>query len=228
MVFSDSKKWNNNSSQSDSLRNKLLEATQSQGPLKPRIEEAQKKLQIQVSKLESISSKLQEKDNVIFNRIIDAMKNHDSQYAKVLSNELSQIRKMSKMVDSGKIAFEQIQLRLNTMTELGDVVVTLSPAMSVIKGIQGGLSSMMPQADQSLGQISELLGNILSGSNQLPTTEIVSGRGLTFDDEAIKIIEEASAIVEENTRDKLPDLPLSTADKIGSSRNSERKETSAY
>ena len=228
MVFSDSKKWNNNSSQSDSLRNKLLEATQSQGPLKPRIEEAQKKLQIQVSKLESISSKLQEKDNVIFNRIIDAMKNHDSQYAKVLSNELSQIRKMSKMVDSGKIAFEQIQLRLNTMTELGDVVVTLSPAMSVIKGIQGGLSSMMPQADQSLGQISELLGNILSGSNQLPTTEIVSGRGLTFDDEAIKIIEEASAIVEENTRDKLPDLPLSDADKIGSSRNSERKETSVY
>ena len=66
---------------------------------------------------------------------------------KVLSNELSQIRKMSKMVDSAKLAFEQIQLRLNTVTELGDVVVTLNPAMSVIKGIQGGLSSMMPQAE---------------------------------------------------------------------------------
>ena len=41
------------------------------------------------------------------------------------------------------------------MTELGDVVVTLSPAMSVIKGLQSGLSGMMPEADQSFGQISE-------------------------------------------------------------------------
>ena len=55
-------------------------------------------------------------------------------------------------------------LRLNTMTELGDVVVTLNPAMNAIKGIQGGLSSMMPQADQSFGQISDLLGNIMTGS----------------------------------------------------------------
>ncbi|HZE78618.1 MAG TPA: Snf7 family protein [Nitrososphaeraceae archaeon] len=229
MVFGDSKKkWNNNGSQTESLRDKLLDVTQSQGPLKPRIEEAQKRLQIQVSKLDSISSKLQEKDKVIFNRIVDAMQNHESHYAKVLSNELSQIRKMSKMVDSAKIAFEQIQLRLNTMTELGDVVVTLNPAMSVIKGIQGGLSSMMPQADQSFGQISDLLGNIMSGSSQISSAEIVAGGELTFDDEAIKIIEEASAIVEESTRDKLPDLPISSADRADLNRNSGRKETSVY
>ena len=77
------------------------------------------------------------------------------QYAKVLSGELAQIRKMGKMVNSAKLALEQIHLRLNTITELGDVVVTLSPAMSVIKGIQGKLSTMMPEADHSLTQISE-------------------------------------------------------------------------
>src|SRR5919107_678902 len=110
---------------------------------------------MQISKLESISSKMDEKDHLIFKRVVHAMQNHDSYYAKILSNELSQIRKMNKMVSSAKLAMEQIQLRLNTITELGDVVVTLSPAMSVIKGIQGGLSSMMPEADQSFGQISE-------------------------------------------------------------------------
>ena len=56
MVFGDSKKWNNNA-QSESIRDKLREAAQSQTPLKPRIEEAQKKLQIQISKLDSISFK---------------------------------------------------------------------------------------------------------------------------------------------------------------------------
>jgi division protein CdvB (Snf7/Vps24/ESCRT-III family) len=229
MVFgSDSnKKWSNNA-QSESISDKLREAAHSQAPLKPRIEEAQKKLQMQISKLDSISSKLQEKDKVIFNRIVNAMQNHDNHYAKVLSGELSQIRKTNKMVNSAKLAFEQIQLRLNTMTELGDVVVTLSPAMSIIKGIQGGLSSMMPQADQSFGQISELLGNIMSDSSQIPSAEI-GGKELTFDEEAIKIIEEASAIVEENTKDKFPDLSLSAADDImQSNSSSRRKETSMY
>jgi division protein CdvB (Snf7/Vps24/ESCRT-III family) len=228
MVFGDSKKWNNNA-QNESIRDKLREAAQSQTPLKPRIEEAQKKLQIQISKLDSISFKLQEKDKVIFNRIVNAMQNHDSHYGKLLSGELSQIRKTNKMVNSAKLAFEQIQLRLNTMTELGDVVVTLSPAMSVIKGIQGGLKTMLPEADQSFGQISELLGGIMSGSSQIPTVEIGS-RDLSFDEEALKIIEEASAIVEEDTRDKFPDLPLSSpADRAQSSDTSSgRKETSMY
>ena len=228
MVFGDGKKWNNNA-QSESIRDKLREVTQSQTPLKPRIEEAQRKLQIQVSKLDSISNKLQEKDKVIFSRIVNAMQNHDSHYAKVLSGELSQIRRTNKMVTSAKLAFEQIQLRLNTMTELGDIVVTLSPAMSVIKGIQGGLKTMLPEADQSFGQISDLLGGIMSGSSQMATTE-VGTKELTFDEEAIKIIEEASAIVEEDTRDKFPDLPMSsTAERMQSSdSNVGRKETSIY
>jgi division protein CdvB (Snf7/Vps24/ESCRT-III family) len=228
MVFGDGKKWNNNA-QSESIRDKLREATQSQTPLKPRIEEAQRKLQIQISKLDAISSKMQEKDRVIFNRIVNAMQNHDSHYAKVLSGELSQIRRTNKMVNSAKLAFEQIQLRLNTMTELGDVVVTLSPAMSVIKGIQSGLKTMLPEADQSFGQISELLGGIMSGSSQIPTTEIGS-RELTFSEEAVKIMEEASAIVEEDTRDKFPDLPLSSsADREQpSDYGGGRKETSTF
>ena len=167
-----------------------------------------KNYSLQISKLDGISNKMHEKDNLIFKRIVYAMQNHDSQYAKVLSNELSQIRKMDKMVCSAKLAMEQIQLRLNTITELGDVVVTLSPAMSVIKGIQGGLSSMMPEADQSFGQISDLLSNIMNDSSQIPNTEI-SGTGMISED-SMKILEEASMVVEQTMKDKFPDLPSSS------------------
>jgi division protein CdvB (Snf7/Vps24/ESCRT-III family) len=194
--------------QGESVSNKLLEGLKPQAPLKPRIEEAQKRLQIQISKLDAISTKMEEKDNVIFKRIVHAMQNHESHYAKVLSAELSEVRKMGKMVSSAKLALEQIHLRLNTMTELGDVVVTLSPAMSVIKGIQGGLSSMLPEVDQSFGQISDLLGGIMNESGHIPTAEI--GQATLLNEESIKILEEASSIVEESTKDKFPDLPAST------------------
>jgi division protein CdvB (Snf7/Vps24/ESCRT-III family) len=204
------RKWSNDYTSKDGIREKFREAAQSQTPLKPRIEEAQKKLQIQVAKLEGMSSKMQEKDKVIFNRIVKAMQNHDSHYGKLLSGELSQIRKMIKTIDSAKTAFEQIQLRLSTMTELGDVVVTLSPAMNAIKGIQGGLSSMMPQADQSFGQISDLIGNVMTGSNQMSAASVgIDSSSIKLDEEAMDILQEATSQVEENTRDKFPDLPLS-------------------
>ena len=214
MVFvsggNSNKKWNNDNSQGEGIRDKLREAAQSQTPLKPRIEEAQKKLQMQIAKLEGMSSKMQEKDKVIFSRIVKAMQNHDNHYGKLLSGELSQIRKMIKMIDSAKVAFEQIQLRLNTMTEMGDVVFTLGPAVNAIKGIQGGLSSMMPQADQSFGQISDLLGNIMTGSNQTPAmTAAIDSSSIKLDEEAMDILQEATSLLEENTRDKFPDLPLS-------------------
>jgi division protein CdvB (Snf7/Vps24/ESCRT-III family) len=219
MVFSsdNNKKWNNDYTSKEGIRDKLREAAQSQTPLKLRIEEAQRKLQIQIAKLDGISSKMQEKDKVIFGRIVKAMQNHDSHYGKLLSGELSQIRKIIKMLDSAKVAFEQIQLRLNTMTELGDVVVTLNPAMNAIKGIQGGLSSMMPQADQSFGQISDLLGNIMTDSGQTSNmTAAIDSSSIKLDEQAIDILQEATLLVEENTRDKFPDVQLSK-DKIISS-----------
>ena len=201
MSFKD--KWNK--TQSENMAVKILESIKSQTPLKPRIEEAQKKLEMQITKLESISGKIVEKDQLIFKRIVHSIQNHDIQYAKLLSNELSQIRKMSKMVDSAKLALEQIQLRLNTITELGDVVVTLTPAMSVIKNIQGGLTSMVPEADQSLSQISDLMGGILSDSAQIPKHEVDSGRPLS--EESTSIIEEATTLVEQSMKEKFPDLP---------------------
>jgi division protein CdvB (Snf7/Vps24/ESCRT-III family) len=223
MVFASgsnsNKKWNNDYTSKEGIRDKLRDVAQSQTPLKPRIEEAQKKLQMQVAKLEGMSSKMQEKDRVIFSRIVKAIQNHDSHYGKLLSGELSQIRKMIKMIDSAKAAFEQIQLRLNTMTELGDVVVTLSPAMNAIKGIQGGLSSMMPQADQSFGQVSDLLGNIMTDSSQAPAmTAAIDNSSIKLDEEAVDILQEATSLVEENTRDKFPDLPLSEDRVVSSSK----------
>jgi division protein CdvB (Snf7/Vps24/ESCRT-III family) len=141
--------------------------------------------------------------------VVLAMQSHDASHAKVLSGELSQIRKMNKMVTSAKLALEQIQLRLNTITELGDVVVTLSPAMSVIKGLQGGLAGMMPEADQSFGQISDLLGNIITDSGQIPNNEIGTVSG--FNEDTARIMEEASAVVEMNMKNKFPDLPSTTS-----------------
>ena len=66
---------------------------------------------------------------------------------------------------------------------------------------------MMPQADQSFAQISDLIGGIMSESGQISSGEMAISNGVTgLNEESMKIIEEASALLEENTKSKFPDL----------------------
>jgi len=56
-----------------SFGEKLQNTVKPAGPLKPRIEYAQRKLQLQVSRLDSITHKLKEKDQSIFRKIVSAI-----------------------------------------------------------------------------------------------------------------------------------------------------------
>jgi division protein CdvB (Snf7/Vps24/ESCRT-III family) len=93
---------------------------------------------MQISKMDNTSNKLKEKDNRVFNNVTEALQNHNMQQARSLSSELSQIRRINKVVDSTRMTTEQVKIRLETVTELGDVMFTLGPATSTIKTLKGG------------------------------------------------------------------------------------------
>ena len=53
---------------------------------------------------------------------------------------------------------EQVKLRLSTVSELGDLVVTLSPCMSIIKGLAPSLNGLMPEVNNSMQDMSQSTG----------------------------------------------------------------------
>ena len=177
-------------------------------PLKNRLDTAQKKLQLQITKLAEIDTKLQQKNNAIFEKIVNSKKANNETYAKVYANELAEIRKHQKMISNAKLKMEQIQIRLNTVSELGDVVVTLSPCMSVIKGLSTELGGMMPTVSDSMQDLSNMLGDIVTGSSI--THDGSLGQMDTMNSDATAILEEAQSIVSENTRQSMPDPPSAT------------------
>ena len=61
-----------------------------EGPLKPRVEGAARTLNQPISKLDSISKQLEQKDAKLFQRIVDAQQNHDKIKAKGLATELGE------------------------------------------------------------------------------------------------------------------------------------------
>ena len=190
--------------QKPGMGDKVKEAIRPSGPLKPRLEDAIRAIQTQVARLDATSTKLKERDAAIFNKVVTAIQKHDTQHASVYANELAEVRKMNKMVTSSRLALEQIVLRLNTVTELGDIVVTLGPAMSVIRSVKSGIISVLPEAEREINEISGLLSSILVDAGQ------TSGSTLNFEaanEDAEKILAEASAVAEQRMKERFPELP---------------------
>ena len=184
---------------------KLKESLRPQSPLKPRIETAVNKLQLQTSKLDTMLTKLNERDASLFRRVVEAMQRHDADSAKVLSNELAEVRKISKTLGQSKIALEQVSMRLSTIHDMGDAMVALGPAMSSIKSLKPSLGRFVPGADGEINNMQSLLSGIMMESLQSSGAGIELNTGSGGDIDQIMI--EASAVAEQKVNDKFPSIP---------------------
>ena len=141
----------------------------------------------------------------MFDRIVKAKTLNQDIHAKAYAVELEQIRKTKNMISGAKLALEQVKLRLSTVSELGDVVVTLSPCMSIIKGLSPSLSEIMPEANAAMADMSQILGDVMSGSS------ITGGDNMSVsqetNDDSLAILEEAHNVIAGQTKTAIPDIP---------------------
>jgi division protein CdvB (Snf7/Vps24/ESCRT-III family) len=197
------KRWEDKQDQTP-ITSKIKEAVRPSGPLKPRLDFAVRRIELQVQRLDKASERFSERDKSIFARIVDAYSKHDTPRANVFANELAEIRKMEKMIMHARLALEQIVLRLSTVSELGDVVTTLAPAVSVLRSVRTGMASIFPEAERELGSIGNLLNGIIIDAGQS------TGLTINFEsanEDAQKILTEAATVAEQKIKDKFPELP---------------------
>jgi len=197
------KRWEDRQDQPP-ITSKIKEAVRPQGPLKPRLDFAVRRIELQVQRLDKASERFSERDKSIFARIVDAYSKHDMPRANVFANELAEIRKMEKMIMHARLALEQIVLRLRTVSELGDVVSTLAPAVSVLRNVRTGMSTIFPEAEKELGSIGNLLNGIIIDAGQS------TGLTINFEsanEDAQKILNEAATVAEQRIKEKFPELP---------------------
>ena len=183
---------------------KLRDTVKPQGALKPRIQNAVNKLQIQTTKMDAMLTKLDQRDQQLFKRVVTSVQQHDTSASKVLSNELAEIRKVKKMLGGARMSLEQVQLRLSTIHDLGDAMVAIGPAMNTMRGLQSSLGKFMPEADSELNSMTQTLNGLM--------TDSLSGDAFNMEsdvsnEETEKILQEASAVAEQQTGDKFPSVP---------------------
>ena len=198
-----SKNWNGIKN-SLSLSEKLLDKVKPGLSLKNRIESSQKQLQLQISRLEGTQKKLQINHEQIFKKIVNAKMLRDESRARSYAIELQELRKVKNAIGGAKLAMEQIQLRLNTVSELGDIVVTLSPCMSLIKGLTPSISNIMPNLNTTMQDLSSMLGDMISDSS-FSSEPIFTP--VQNNEDTTAILNEAHDIIEGKTKSSIPEPP---------------------
>jgi len=189
------------------LSQKFLDKIKPQTALKNRINDAEKKLEYQISRLDQVHNKLKQNHDHLFKKIVEAKKIHDESRAITYAIELQEIKKIKNKIAGAKLAMEQIKLRLGTVSELGDIVVTLSPCMSLIKGLAPSISTLMPQMHTSMEDLTNMFGDMLTGSSisQESMTPIYQGNTDTY-----TILQEAHNVIEGKTRTAMPEPPTTS------------------
>ena len=190
-----------------SMTEKIRDTVKPQGALKPRIQTAVNKLQVQTSKMDVMLTKLRERDQQLFDRIVTAMQSHDTQSSRVLSSELAEVRKVSRVLGNARNSLEQVQLRLTTIHDLGDAMVAIGPAMSTMRDLKPTMSKFMPEADSELNSMTETLNGLMVDSLSGDSFEMQDS---AMNEETNSILQEASAVAEQQTDERFPSIPTTT------------------
>ena len=190
-----------------SMADKFRDTIKPQGALKPRIQNAVNKIQVQTTKMDSMLTKLDQRDQQLFKRVVTAVQQHDTSASKVLSNELAEIRKVKKMLGGARMSLEQVQLRLAPIHDLGDAMVAIGPAMNTMKSLQSSLGKFMPEADSEMNAMAQTLNGLMVDSISDDSFNMESDAS---NEETDRILQEASAVAEQQIGDKFPSVPTLT------------------
>ena len=190
-----------------SMTERIRDTVKPQGALKPRIQTAVNKLQVQTSKMDIMLTKLRERDQQLFDRIVTATQSHDTQTSRVLSSELAEVRKVQRVLGGARNSLEQVQLRLTTIHDLGDAMIAIGPAMSTMKELKPTMSKFMPEADSELNSMTETLNGLMVDSLSGDSFEMQDS---TMNEETNAILQEASAVAEQQTDERFPSIPTTT------------------
>jgi division protein CdvB (Snf7/Vps24/ESCRT-III family) len=190
----------------DSLVSKIKNvARPSEGNLKQKIAEVTHRLDLQTKTLDTAVLRFQNRGADIFNRILKAMSQRDMARANVLATELSEIRKIEKMLSHASLGLQSVSMRLSTVSEMGDIITVLNPAKNMIGDIKAEMCTIFPEASQELGNIGNLLSDICSSSTQGMDMQVNSA---SSSPEAMQILQEAEFAAENKLKKSLPEVDL--------------------
>ena len=156
----------------------------------------------QITKLNKLSKKFDIMDTHFRKEIVQNIKVGNNVRAKALANELVNIHRIQRTTKNMVMSLEVVALRSTIIGEFAIIMDTINPTIDLIKDIERDISMVIPTAHEVLNDVTNASSEILN-FNVNPELKI----SMPVDEEALRILGEVEESVEEETRQKLPDIP---------------------
>src|SRR5688572_31979034 len=155
----------------------------------------------QITKLNKLSKKFDVMDTHFRKQIVENIKGGKNIRAKALASELVNIHRVQHTTKNMIMSLEVVALRSTIIGEFTIIMDTINPTIDLIKDIEKDISMVIPTAHEVLNDVTNASSEILNYVN--PEVKI----SMHVDEEALKILSQVEQSVEEETRQKLPDIP---------------------
>ena len=164
----------------------------------------------QISHLKSIDTKFSAMDTNFSSKIAQNIKLGNNARANVIANELSAMRRLRKNTQNVSLALEVVAIRFSTITEFSAMMDTINPTVEMLVDIQKDLSKAVPSATEVISQVHTLSSDVLINSS---INTDVGKIGAVVDQDALSILSDVQNSLEDEAKEKLPEVPESIISK---------------
>ncbi|HEY0579204.1 MAG TPA: hypothetical protein VGC75_00715 [Candidatus Nitrosocosmicus sp.] len=163
----------------------------------------------QISQLQSIDTKFSNIDASFSSKIAQNIKLGNNARANVIANELSAVRRLRKNTQNASLALEVVAIRFTTITEFSMMMDAINPTIEMLTDIQKDLSKAVPSATDVISQVHNLSSDVLINSAINTDGKISS----VLDKDALSILNDVQNSLEDEAKEKLPEVPESIISK---------------
>lgn len=158
----------------------------------------------QLGRLQMLDKRFASMESLYLQQVTASIKTGNNARARILANELSNVKKLRRTTQHTGMALEALVIRFSTMNEFAMILDTIDPTVDMIKGIQAEISKAMPAASDALSQVSSVTADMLASANVRATDTRIS---TPMDADALSILNEIEGALETEAKAKLPEIP---------------------
>jgi division protein CdvB (Snf7/Vps24/ESCRT-III family) len=162
-------------------------------------------LRVQQNKLEQASFRLKERDRILFETCMGALKKNNREKAAICATELAEVRKLVKFLYNVQLAIERVILRLETIKELGDIVSDLKPALRLLQNVSQELFQVLPDVSSELDTVNSTIQETLHATKLSADENLIPVGKKTEGGE--EILKEVTCFMQQKIAETLPEPP---------------------
>jgi division protein CdvB (Snf7/Vps24/ESCRT-III family) len=157
---------------------------------------------------EQSTTKLGERDKVLYDMIEKALRRKDHLRANMFANELTKVRHLKRMFSQSHLVIECITIRMESLLDLYNAI-QLEPISQAIKDVMGEVQGISPEFVSGLEKLTMLASDTLKqstiGFKQQALEEVFKASS----PESVEILNEVSRAIADCLNESFPEPPIS-------------------